>query len=116
MKKTDRLKRAEEKNEIIEKRVAEESAMEQFFLICKPYISHENWKYFYIEMWQEGRWFRAFESVILILAEDQVRMTPELRKAIDACLEVFECKREELEYLSKLNYDAYWKRHYGYAE
>ena len=115
LKKINRLKRAEEKQGNLDKWAAEEYAMERFFQICKPYLSHEHWKCFYIEMWQDGRWFRGFESVILVLAEDQVRITPDLRKSIDSCIEIFEYKREKLEPLSRLNYDEYWKKRYGYS-
>ncbi len=114
MKKQDKLNRANEKQRNIEKWKAEENAMEHFFQVSKPFLSEENWKDFYEDMWQEGKWTYGFNSVILSLAEDQIKVTPEIRKAIDSCIEIFEIEREKIKHLSRLNYDSYWKNYYGY--
>lgn len=112
--KTDRQLRAQQKEEAIARSEKENEVMESFFKECKPFLTQEDWDVYHDNMWQQGQWTYAFERVIYCLAEDQTPITPNIRKAIDECLEVFEIKRESIKDLSKLKYDAYWQEQYGY--
>ena len=61
-----------------------------------------------------GEWEMAFDMIVNKLAESSFFIEPKLRKLIDCYLEVSGMKRNEVEYLDKLNYGDYWKKQYGY--
>ena len=91
----------------------EDDVIKCFFFECKNYLSDELWDEYYC-IWVESNWFYAFECVIKFLSDEQIPITPNMRKSIDNCLEIFKIDRKDIKFLNLLNFDNYWKNRYGY--
>ena len=114
MRKEERLQRRERQRNDIAQYELEDEAMQNLFSACRPILTNEEWTAFYDSMWQNGKWFYAFNCVMRTLAYRRTPITPKLRKLIDICLETFDVPREKVSELPDLNYDEYWRRKYGY--
>jgi hypothetical protein len=117
MKRADREARAKERAARTKKYELQEEAMRSFFNECRSAMLPEHWIRYYQEAQRfAGETLHIFQHLIFALAETQLPITPRLRKAIDAVLEICVIERDRWGELRKLNYDKYWKTRYGYNQ
>ena len=91
--------------------------MHTFLDVCRTCMSTEQWSRYYPEAERSaGETFHVVENLVFALSETQTLITPNLRKAIDAVIQECGIERDGWADLRKLNYDAYWRRQYGYNE
>ena len=114
MKKAERIERSQQRNSDIQRYDEEDRIMQDLFCLCKSYLTATEWEDYYESMWQQGKWFNAFNCVMVILGEKQIEIPPDLRKVIDECLVIHGVERDQVVELASLNYDSYWKKQYGY--
>lgn len=91
--------------------------MRSFIDVCRSCMPPEHWSLYYQEAKSSaGETLHIVEYLVFALTVAQTTISPNLRKAIDAVIEVCEIDRDRWTDLRKLNYDAYWRARYGYTD
>ncbi|HQR07974.1 MAG TPA: hypothetical protein PLN21_14195 [Gemmatales bacterium] len=118
MKKAERVAKASAREANRQRYAREGAAMQAFLLECRTIVPLDVWKKEGFEEPQRwaGNTFHIVERMVLVLAAMQQPITPPIRLALDAMLDVLGLDRCTVrwEALRHLNYGAYWKSQYGY--
>lgn len=94
---------------------AQDASVDAFVHECRLAIRPEEFERFYVEaVATAGDSSHIFDMMAAALSRTKTEITPNLRKAIECVLDAHKWDRERLPALSKLRYDDYWKRQYGY--
>lgn len=115
MKKQERTERAERRSRELATYAEQDAAVHAFVNECRIAMAPSEFERFHAEAEATaGNSFHIFEAMIYALSCTETQIPPALRKAIDSILGLHEVDRDRIVSLSTLQYDAYWKRQYGY--
>ncbi len=115
VKKQDRIERAEQRSGQRSMYAEQDASVDAFVHECRLAIPPEDFERFHAEaIATAGDSSHVFDMMVDALSRTKTEITPNLRKAIERVLGAYKWDRERLPALSKLRYDDYWKREYGY--
>jgi hypothetical protein len=117
VKKAERVAKALEREALHQQSAREEAAMQSFLQECRATMPAGLWEQHSADAERHaGRTFHVVDWMVSVLADTQLPITPQLRRALDEMLDALGMDRTNLEWdtLRELNYGAYWKSKYGY--